>query len=81
MSVWTKLQQKNSSPAVYSGSPVLHCHGENLKYAQEKKKIPGFLVQTFVEHLLWQEPWQSNCHEMEEDCSYLFLASIEWEQH
>ena len=72
MSVWMKLQQKNSSPAVYSGSPVLHCHGENLKYAQEKK-IPGFLVQTFVEHLLWQELWQSKCHEMEEDCSCLFL--------
>ena len=53
-----KLRQKNSLPAVYSGSPVSHCDGENEKYAQEKE-IPDFPVQTFVDHLLWQELWQS----------------------
>ena len=29
------MPPQNSSPAVYSGSPVLGCDGENKKYVQE----------------------------------------------
>lgn len=53
------IPPQNSSPAVYSGNPVLGCDGETKKYVQELT-----LSIKKLQTILWiqeRQSWQTKC--------------------